>query len=81
MTIHKIRTEAEYRATLKEISALVDADSEADNLPHFVENRCSSKPCQTMWSPPFSETTPVFSPQDTLSVATPDTSGILEETT
>ena len=26
MTIHKIRTEAEYRATLKEISALVDAD-------------------------------------------------------
>ncbi len=26
MTIHKIRTEAEHRATLKEISALVDAD-------------------------------------------------------
>lgn len=26
MTIHKIRTEAEYRATPKEISALVDAD-------------------------------------------------------
>lgn len=26
MTIHKIRTEAEYRTTLKEISALVDAD-------------------------------------------------------
>lgn len=26
MTIHKIRTEAEYRATLKEISAMVDAD-------------------------------------------------------
>ncbi len=26
LTIHRIRTEAEYRATLKEISALVDAD-------------------------------------------------------
>lgn len=26
MTIHRIRTEAEYRATRKEISALVDAD-------------------------------------------------------
>lgn len=26
MTIHNIRTEAEYRATLKEILALVDAD-------------------------------------------------------
>lgn len=26
MTIHKIRTEAEYRAILKEVSALVDSD-------------------------------------------------------
>ena len=26
MTIKKIRTEAEYRATLKEVSALVDSD-------------------------------------------------------
>ena len=27
MTIHKIRTEAAYRATLKEVSALVDSDT------------------------------------------------------
>ena len=28
MNIHKIRTEAEYRAALKEASALVDSDRE-----------------------------------------------------
>lgn len=30
MNIHPIRTEAEYRAILKEISALVDADPDLD---------------------------------------------------